>query len=39
VMLGFHHASRLLRDPRAEDRAHAAFERLLASARRQRRTA
>jgi hypothetical protein len=39
VMLGFHHASRLLRDPRAEDRAHAAFERLLSSVRRQRRTA
>ena len=34
VMLGFHHASRLLRDPRAEDRAHAAFERLLSAARR-----
>lgn len=39
VMLGFHHAARLLRDPRAEDRAHAAFERLLVSARRRRRTA
>jgi AcrR family transcriptional regulator len=39
VMLGFHHASRLLRDPRAEERSHLAFERLLDSARRQRRTA
>ena len=39
VMLGFHHASRLLRDPRAEDRARAAFERLLSSVRLQRRTA
>ena len=34
VMLGFHHASRLMRDPRAEKRAHAAFGRLLSSARR-----
>ena len=34
VMLGFHHASRLMRDPRAENRAHAAFGRLLSSARR-----
>jgi hypothetical protein len=39
VMLGFHHASRLLRDPRAEERAHVAFERLLSSVRRQSRTA
>lgn len=39
IMLGFHHASRLMRDPRAEPRAHAAFERLLSTARRQRRTA
>ena len=39
VMLGYHHASRLLRDPQAEARAHAAFERLLATARRRRRTA
>ena len=39
VMLGFHHASRLLRDPRAEKLAHAAFERLLSSARRRRATA
>jgi AcrR family transcriptional regulator len=34
VMLGFHHASRLMRDPRAEKRANAAFGRLLSSARR-----
>jgi AcrR family transcriptional regulator len=34
VMLGFHHASRLMRDPRAETRANAAFGRLLTSARR-----
>ena len=34
VMLGFHHASRLMRDPRAEKRALAAFGRLLSSARR-----
>jgi AcrR family transcriptional regulator len=33
VMLGFHHAKRLLRDPEASPRARAAFERLLASAR------
>ena len=39
IMLGFHHAARLLRDPRAEARAHAAFERLLATARARRRTA
>jgi AcrR family transcriptional regulator len=39
VMLGFHHASRLLRDPQADSRANAAFERLLASARRDRRSA
>jgi len=39
IMLGFHHASRLLRDPRAEPRALAAFERLLSTARRRRRTA
>ncbi len=39
IMLGFHHAARLLRDPLAEARAHAAFERLLSSARRRRRTA
>jgi AcrR family transcriptional regulator len=34
VMLGYHHASRLLKDPRATERAHAAFEGLVASARR-----
>ncbi len=34
VMLGFHHASRLMRDPRAGARAQAAFGRLLSSARR-----
>jgi AcrR family transcriptional regulator len=39
VMLGFHHAARLLRDPKADARANAAFERLIASVRRQRRTA
>ena len=39
VMLGFHHAARLLRDPRADARANAAFERLIASVRRQRRSA
>jgi AcrR family transcriptional regulator len=33
VMLGFHHAKRLLKDPRAEARAQAAFGRLLAAAR------
>ena len=33
VMLGFHHAKRLLQDPRAEARAQAAFGRLLAVAR------
>jgi len=32
--LAFHHAWRLLRDPRAEDRARTAFEALLARARR-----
>ncbi|HXM79056.1 MAG TPA: TetR/AcrR family transcriptional regulator [Thermoanaerobaculia bacterium] len=37
VMLGYHHAKRLLRDPRAEDRARAGFESLLAAARRRRR--
>jgi AcrR family transcriptional regulator len=35
VMLGYHHASRLLKDPRAERRATNAFERLLEGARRQ----
>ena len=34
VMLGFHHAKRLLNDPRAEARAQAAFGRLLAAVRR-----
>lgn len=33
VMLAYHHASRLLRDPRAEQRARAAFEALLSAAR------
>jgi len=36
VMLGFHHADRLLRDPRAEARAQAAFGRLLSAAQRPR---
>ena len=39
VMLGFHHAARLLRDPQADGRANAAFERLIASVRRERRSA
>jgi AcrR family transcriptional regulator len=39
VMLGFHHAERLLHDPRADARANAAFERLLSTVRRNRRTA
>jgi AcrR family transcriptional regulator len=34
VMLGFHHATRLLRDPNAEARARAAMDVLLAAARR-----
>ena len=33
VMLAHHHASRLLEDPRARERAHRAFEALLAAAR------
>jgi AcrR family transcriptional regulator len=33
AMLGFHHASRLMRDPRAGERARAAFETLLRTAR------
>jgi AcrR family transcriptional regulator len=33
VMLGFHHAQRLMRDPKAEARAQRAFEALLAAAR------
>jgi hypothetical protein len=32
VALGYHHHRRLLRDGRAEARAHAAFERLLTAA-------
>jgi AcrR family transcriptional regulator len=39
VMLGYHHASRLLRDPKAEKRARAGFETLLSEARRRRRAA
>ena len=39
VMLGFHHAARLLRDPQADARANAAFERLISSVRRQRSSA
>ena len=35
VMLAFHHAARLLRDPKASSRARAAFESLLAASRRQ----
>ena len=34
VMLGYHHASRLLRDPRADKRAVRAFENLVEAARR-----
>jgi AcrR family transcriptional regulator len=34
VMLGYHHAARLMGDPAAESRARAAFEALLAGARR-----
>jgi AcrR family transcriptional regulator len=33
LMLGYHHAARLLRDPRAVDRTRSAFEQLLASSR------
>ena len=36
VMLGYHHAARLLRDPRAEERARSGFELLRAAARRKR---
>jgi AcrR family transcriptional regulator len=32
IALGYHHLHRMLRDPRADERARAAFERLLASA-------
>ena len=39
VMLGYHHAARLLRDPKADERARAGFERLSESARKRRRTA
>ncbi|HEY6929796.1 MAG TPA: TetR/AcrR family transcriptional regulator [Thermoanaerobaculia bacterium] len=39
IMLGYHHASRLLKDPRADARAHAAFERLLGACRRVRKSA
>jgi hypothetical protein len=34
VMLAFHHAARLLRDPKAKARARTAFESLLSPARR-----
>jgi AcrR family transcriptional regulator len=37
VMLGYHHSSRLLKDPSAESRAYAGFESLLAAARGRRR--
>jgi AcrR family transcriptional regulator len=33
IVLGYHHFKRLLRDPRAEERARAAFERLVDSVR------
>ncbi len=33
IMLAYHHAARLLRDPRAEERSQRAFEALLSSAR------
>jgi AcrR family transcriptional regulator len=33
IRLSWHHAARLLRDPRADDRARAAFDRLLATSR------
>jgi AcrR family transcriptional regulator len=39
VMLGYHHASRLLKDPRAEARAASAFESLLSAARTRQKTA
>jgi len=39
AMLGYHHAARLLRDPKADERARAGFERLCGTARRRRRTA
>ncbi len=39
VMLGYHHASRLMKDPRAEERASCAFESLLSAVRARRKTA
>jgi AcrR family transcriptional regulator len=39
IMLGYHHASRLLEDPRAEARAHAAFDTLIAACRPTRKSA
>lgn len=39
VMLGYHHASRLMKDPRAEERALCAFESLLSGVRARRKTA
>jgi len=39
VMLGYHHASRLLQDPRAQARANAAFDNLIGACRQTRRTA
>lgn len=39
VMLGYHHAARLMRDPKAQARAQAAFERLLSTVRAARSTA
>jgi AcrR family transcriptional regulator len=39
AMLGYHHAARLLRDPKADERARAGFERLCEAARKRRRTA
>jgi AcrR family transcriptional regulator len=39
VMLSYHHASRLMKDPRAEERAETAFESLLAATRARRKTA
>jgi AcrR family transcriptional regulator len=38
IILGYHHAARLLRDSAAEGRARKAFEALLAAARKQRRS-
>jgi hypothetical protein len=39
IMLGYHHASHLLRDPRAETRAHTAFDHLIAACRNTRKSA